>query len=364
MASKRVFGFDLIKCIAMFLVVAIHYMFYVPLYSNTVLNNAFSVLTCLGVPLFFAVNGALLFSRPLNLEKHYRKTLRLIGVLLLWKVLSAFIMGPIIGKDPFSEGAAAFAEYILFGSLDGFQLGHFWFMYALIALYIVFPVLKICFDTAAGKKALVFLLLAILVLTAGVNLADTVFSMGTYYLDAPVVSLDNIQNIYLFGQYGYTLLYFVGGGILSFFSSKIDDKMGGKRLLILIGGFFISWIMLFGVQRFQALSIGIAFCVEDGYWNIFVILMTCSAFMILSRIKAKKAFLIKTTEQIGCNTMGIYFVHMFILFGFATIVAPSFTGGGVPFFLNILAMVLVFFLSFGVAFLGSKIPGVRVLFRL
>ena len=70
MERERIQYLDIIKVIAIFLVVFCHFV----LLAETVPANLFMVSCWAGVPLFFMVNGALLFTRPLNLKKHIRKT--------------------------------------------------------------------------------------------------------------------------------------------------------------------------------------------------------------------------------------------------------------------------------------------------
>lgn len=360
--SKRIFGYDLAKCIAMFLVVTIHYIFYVPLFSNTFFNNAFSVLTCLGVPLFFTVNGALLFMKPFSLKRHYVKTLKIIGIVVLWEIISSCIMGLLLGKSPLDGGLVAYFGYVLFGSLDGFNLGHFWFMKALIALYLVFPVLKICFDSPKGKIALGILLACVMVLTVGVNFLDTFSNMLSFYFGLPRAPTENIGQLSLFGNYGYTLIYFIGGGLLAANRRVITTKAQGKLIPFSLMLFGLSWIALFMVQRFQAVSTGVAFYVQDGYWNVFVVLMTLSAFLVLTCIDTQKKGIRKVVESIGNNTLGIYFVHMISLTIASMVLGLRFQS--LPFVWNIAAIIAVFFGSYIVALLGSKIPLIKILFKM
>lgn len=359
-SSHRVFGYDVAKCLAMFLVVELHYTFYVPLYSNTVFNNVFAVLTCIGVPLFFTVNGALLFSKPLDIKKHYSKTAKIIAVVLVWKLISAVLMGLMTGRNPL-EGGREFLVYLLFGNLEGFNLGHFWFMYALIALYLVFPVFKICFD-AGGKTALGVMLACILVFTAGVSGFNELSDMAAYSLGLPSFSFEGVKQLYLFGEYGYTLLFFIGGGLVANSKFGVHGTISKKALVIAGIAFVASWALLFGVQRFQVATEKVAFIVLEGYWNIFTITMTASAFILLSHMKTNSKVLFAAARSIGNNTLGIYFLHMFVLTGLASLITPYVSA--LPFAGNLALMAGAYLLSFAAAYLGSKIPGIRLLFKL
>ena len=81
--QKRIQYLDIIKVISIFLVVFCHFV----LLSETVPANILMVACWSGVPMFFMVNGALLFTRPLKLEKHIRKTILIYIVLVAWRLI-------------------------------------------------------------------------------------------------------------------------------------------------------------------------------------------------------------------------------------------------------------------------------------
>ena len=87
--KKRVVGYDIIKSMAMFFVVMLHYSFYTRFYSSGLAGTAVTVLCVVCVPLFFAVNGALLLPRKMDEAKHYRKTLNIVIVVTIWRLLAA-----------------------------------------------------------------------------------------------------------------------------------------------------------------------------------------------------------------------------------------------------------------------------------
>lgn len=89
--QKRIQYLDIIKVISIFLVVFCHFV----LLSETVPANILMVACWSGVPMFFMVNGALLFTRPLKLEKHIRKTILIYIVLVAWRLIYLFTVGPL-----------------------------------------------------------------------------------------------------------------------------------------------------------------------------------------------------------------------------------------------------------------------------
>ena len=98
--KKRVVGYDIIKSMAMFFVVMLHYSFYTRFYSSGLAGTAVTVLCVVCVPLFFAVNGALLLPRKMDEAKHYRKTLNIVIVVTIWRLLAAAFFVFVDGSHP------------------------------------------------------------------------------------------------------------------------------------------------------------------------------------------------------------------------------------------------------------------------
>ena len=95
--SKRIFGYDLIKALAMFLVVFYHFnmldfgfqpnTFYVP---N--INKLFQIFCAAGVPLFFMVNGALTINKKTSLKKVTTKIFRIFLIAVFWTLFLVFLL--------------------------------------------------------------------------------------------------------------------------------------------------------------------------------------------------------------------------------------------------------------------------------
>ena len=86
--GKRIVGYDVAKSIAMFFVVLLHFAFYTRYYSGGLAGTAVTTLCVICVPLFFAVNGALLLPRTFDVKKHYKKTCTVVAIVSIWNVLA------------------------------------------------------------------------------------------------------------------------------------------------------------------------------------------------------------------------------------------------------------------------------------
>lgn len=84
---KRIDSFDILKTIAIFLVVFCHFT----LFKNTVAENFCMTICYIGVPIFFMVNGALLFKKSLDIKKHLLKTATIYVVATVWRCIYLII---------------------------------------------------------------------------------------------------------------------------------------------------------------------------------------------------------------------------------------------------------------------------------
>lgn len=98
--KKRIVGFDIARTLAMFLVVMLHYSLYTRYYSGGIAGTLVTVMCVVCVPLFFAVNGALLLPRPLDEHRHYRKVLNIVIIVSIWKVLAAIFSFTLTAPKP------------------------------------------------------------------------------------------------------------------------------------------------------------------------------------------------------------------------------------------------------------------------
>lgn len=157
MAGKKRFShIDWLESIAISFVVTYHSTLYTfdILQDNSILNNFLyfgrTILsTC--VPLFFFANGYLLFNKEFILSKHIKKTIRLILLLFIWGLLLMPIY-MIIAGEPLRIKTIVLSLL----NLDiPWGMNLFWFLGALICMYILFPALKALFDKS--EKSFLFL---------------------------------------------------------------------------------------------------------------------------------------------------------------------------------------------------------------
>lgn len=367
---QRILGYDIAKGIAMFLVVLLHYSFYTRFYSGDAIGSAVTSACVICVPLFFAVNGALLLPRPLDVRKHYRKLVVIIGTVAVWKTLAALFFVVVDGTH--EVGIKDFLRFQLGGLFGEYPSGYFWFMNALIAVYLIYPAIKLLFDH--GGAALYSCVAVLFVLVVCKDTASVLLDMAGYATQHEFASLvGSLGEFNIFGNYGYVLLYFVVGGIIG---SKANEVRAGTwpgchmSFGVLGVVIVICYICIFGIQRFQHVAEGTNLTVNYGYWLLPTFLMTLAVLSCCLKAADGPVGVRKVAQFVGGNTFGIYMLHMAAIILFSKLQAfPMLSwmgnvGIGVNTVMNVGCAFVLYVCCLVVSGLARKIPGIRLLFSL
>lgn len=162
----RLTHIDLMESIAIFFVIAYHstaYSFdflnngsvsdYLIYFCRTILS------TC--VPIFFFANGYLLLNKSFDFKKHIKKILHIVFIVFVW----ALILMPLyllVSGQPISLNSIIVP---ILNMDTEWSMNLFWYLGALICIYILFPLLKLAFDK--DKKIFLFFSIVSAVLTFG-----------------------------------------------------------------------------------------------------------------------------------------------------------------------------------------------------
>lgn len=365
---QRILGYDLAKGLAMFLVVLLHYSFYTRYYPGDAVGSFVTSLCVVCVPLFFAVNGALLLPRKLDVGRHYRKLAMIVGVLAVWKTLAALFFVFVDGTH--EVGIKDFLKFQLGGPFGDYPTGYFWFMNALIAVYLVYPLVKLAFDEdGVALRACVAVLFAF---TGCKDTAIVLLDMAGVATHHEFASLlGSLGEFDIFSGYGYVLLYFILGGIIG---SHLDEIRSGtwpvrnfdawKCWLSIV----LCYACVFGIQRFQHAFQGVNLTVNYGYWLLPTMAATVLLLIVCLKAGSGHAAVDGVAGCVGRNTFGIYMLHMAALVLFSklqTLPAMAWMGGlgsGVSAVVNVLCALVLFVCCLAAACVLRRIPGIRVLF--
>lgn len=368
---ERLFGVDVCKTMAMFMVVFLHYAMWSAFYPTGAIGTVFTVICASAVPLFFALNGALMLTRPLDPRRHWSRLLQLIIVITLWKILTVALFA--FAGTPFPS-VYRFVGFLLGSeSFASYPPGYFWFLNALVAVYLVYPVLKIVFDSKAHGHATLKCLMGVLfVFTIGRSTLIMVLQGIDHYTGLGTASvMSGLTNLSLAGEYGNMALFFLLGGCMGRWHTIVQAWIREHGNMVLVyGGILAGWASLYGIQRLQNAEKGLDLTVDDGYSLLptFIIVFFV-LFLALGCKRSSNAVKTRLSTILGGCTFGVYLLHFLILT--PTILwqksvidsgtyAPLTGFAGVA--VNLVFALLVFLFCSALSFFLGKIPVIKILF--
>ncbi|MHC1732031.1 MAG: acyltransferase [Bacteroidales bacterium] len=339
--ERDVWG-DLLRGICAFVIVWLHStcnLFYsfgnsvVSWYPDLVVTS----FTAFAVPCFYMLSGAYLLRREHSIRETLTKRVpKILIPLLFWSVIYIFV-----DHKPIPES--------LFKMFFQNQASHLWFMYSLLSIYILLPLLSRIYK-GLDKQQKIYILLIFLVFP---GLLHDFEYLTNWYVTMPYFAL-----------FWPDLGLFFLGGIIWDARKNLSQKSGLCVLGILIGLF-----LTVGATYYRSMQKGIpdnSFISCIG--SVGVVLMAASFFSLALSLENKLQSIGMRTRNaihlIGNVSMGVYFIHVLVihfigtqtLFGFKL---TSNSGNQ----LNMLAGAVMYFaVSVLICWSGKKIPIVRRLF--
>jgi surface polysaccharide O-acyltransferase-like enzyme len=343
------FPVDLIRCTAIVLIILVHtsgfpYQFYNPNISgidiaNWFGTNVYDAIGMLGLPLFVMLSGALLLTRDKAdepLRVFYKKRLDRIAVpFIFWTIVYFIFSFTVIGKP--------LSLYNVAQGLLGGSYYHLWYLYVLMGLYAVTPIMRVLVKHL-NRRLFSYLLI---LWFAGTVITPFIHTFTTFNFN-PVMFV-------FFDWIGYFLL---GIYLLSaHFSRKTGITIAVLGLLGTVVG---DWVVTGTAgQQFTGYF--------HNYMSATTIVASAAVFILLlsatpTRLQSQGK-ISRVMHWVSQNTMGIYLIHIIVL------VALTYRVFGI--FLNSLTYLplidvpiytaLVFVISAVLVFALKKIPYVKKL---
>jgi surface polysaccharide O-acyltransferase-like enzyme len=246
----------------------------------------------MGVPLFVMLTGALLLAPSKNEELgvFFKKRFARIGLPFVFWAVSYFLW------DIYVENQQVSTSFFVQGILTGpyFQ---FWYLYMLMGLYLLTPLLRLMVAQASEKLFRYFMVIWFV----GVSLVPLITTFSSYDV-----------NPNLFAIPGY-VGYFVLGAYL------VNVRISRKYLVALLAlGIALTAIGTFQVSR--TIGGGTSFYFQE-YLSPTMILASISFFLLLNTFRApielayaKPSWRRRIMAAISENTLGIYLFHMMIIY--------------------------------------------------
>ena len=360
--ENRIVFVDYVRVFACFLVMLVHSsenfygadssglagsMSYLANESNRLWVSVYDGFSRMSVPLFMIVSAFLLvpMKQGQSMTSFYkRRFLRVLPPMICFMVLYSLL--PLLWGGMTWEQSLTDLKNLPWNFPS--MAGHLWFMYPLISLYLIIPVVSPWLERSTAKEELIFIALFIV----------STFIPYIHRWILPEVWGECFWN-------GYHMLWYCSGYlgylVLAHYIRKHLDWNQKKRLTVgllsVIVGAAIT-ILSFYLQATPGIDIvtprleeGWAFCTPN------VVLLTFGAFILFSCIKQTKAPAIVT--ELSKLSFGMYLMHMFFLVMWASLFIPETPANPVlPVVITIPSIAILTFISCAITTkLLSLIPG-------
>ena len=304
--SNRNISLDLLRVIACYFVIQIHAgeAFYIGEGGkvlpgdNAMWNDIFNSIGRTAVPLFIMLTGYFLLPVKEKTSTFFKKRFtRILIPFVIWSIIYAFYM--------YLNGSANIKETVLnilkipvnFGT----EVGHLWYIYMLIGLYLFAPVISPWIQKVSKKGIEFFLCLwGVSLFLPYIHLFIPELWGECYWNTTPML-------YYFSGFLGYAVLGFYAKTYLNI-QKKSDVPLG---LLFIIVGYFITYYGF--LYRLNSTEFVRDLELTWSYDTINVALMSLGLFLLIKNIRIKSPALIKIITDISLKSYGIYLIHIIIL---------------------------------------------------
>lgn len=347
--SGRIHSLDFLRVISIVAIILVHstaefldnYM-HVASGAEFVFANIFNAIASFGMPAFIMVSGALMLdeNRQLTIKDVWTKKIKSIAIIfLVWTVFYAIVYAILY---PLWQGQSI----NLFNVFNALINGHFhmWFLFLIVGLYAITPLLKCFISKEKSHLALYFVLLALPVVFLKPILALLVAKLPSLSLVVDFINAFNLEFVA-----GYTSYYIMGWYIVHVGFSKTQ-----KTWLYVLGA--ASLIATIVIMQFMPTKAGSMYNIK----NVLIFIYTIAIFTLIHNTYKNKGKFGMAVQKLSALSFGIYIVHPLFTFAFDYFI--PYWGKLVPVYMMI-KWVTVTVLSLAVSYVISKIPFVKKAIR-
>ncbi len=352
MSKKRIISFDLIRIIAALAVVMIHVSAeFVQAYpvnsSGFLLGNVFDSLSRFAIILFLMISGALFLDENKNIttKKMLTSALRMFRLLMVWSFVYAVVYRVII---PVVNGAGISPLKIFSSFLFGHY--HLWYLFMIVAMYLITPVLRLFIKKENSKIILYLIGISFLVNFCTPFLNELI---NSFIIDGDI--LERFVSGFEFGLVTDFVTYYILGWYINNFEIKKKH-----RVIIYILGIIGLVITIIFTQilslKNNALNSTLYACdtVNIFFYSIALFLFFHTAFKNKD-LKCEKLIL-----KLSDLTFPVYLIHIFML-SLASFISVSCSFS--PFVAIIFNFAFTVITSFVLSAILKKIPIINLLFK-
>lgn len=345
--KQRIFYLDFIRVIAILLVIFIH----VSTIDTTKhigttdwqIIKMLNYFAHISVPIFFMISGTLILNSPkaLSLKYTWQKRIpRVVIPFVIWSIILPTVIS-LTSNLLSTNDVWGRSKFIL----NKPTIPVFWFMYPLIGVYILSPIIKTFVDNASLK--MLFYVTSVWLVTCSL-LPSVNVMMGKDMKH--VFQLSPVSNFLLIG--GFTG-YFILGYLLSQMDFRNISSFALLTLFIGIGTF----------GNFFSESVPKTFDTNNSYYvtSLFIPIMSIAAFILLQKwgSSIRSRGVINFFESLAPLVFGIYLLHYLVIFFIEPWFFKNTNLRGIP--ATFLRYIVVVFITIVTIRVVSFIPGINYL---
>lgn len=308
-SGERIVFLDYLRVFACLLVIIVHSCEYFYFGDDLIVNfapagadfwvNAINSFCRMSVPLFVMTSSYLLLPLHASPSNFFKKRgIRILLPFIIWSILYAVI--PAWGIDYTGEWVKGNLLHLLCNFND--MSGHLWFMYMLIGLYMLMPVISPWLKSCSRRAEEAFLV---------------IWFITTFHHYGKALGIDYFYGECWWNEFG-TFWYFsgyIGYLVLAHYIRQYIDWTLAKSLvvglaLLVVGYIATTWVFHARAateSSIPALELSWRFCTFN------VVLMTTGAFLIFKKLPFPKGKPYGLVKDVSKLSYGMYLMHMFIL---------------------------------------------------
>lgn len=313
--TKRIMGLDIVRFMAVFFVISVHFMlnnhFYEAPMEGAIMFIMMGMrwLFYICVPLFILLTGYLKSNKKPN--KEYYKSI--IPVLASYGIISilAILVRKFLFSDPASMG------HLIHGIFNFTTIGYAWYVEMYIGLFLLIPFLNILYKNIDTKKNKQILLLTFALLVS-VPLMVNAVQIGNIALNV----MPDWWTIL------YPVLYYFIGCYIKEYQIKMSKLINGIAIVTLL--FLETFIAFFYYQGRPFDSI-----LLEGYGSLLTVILATLVFLFFYNVDFKNKFLRIMITDFSKLSFDIYLLSYLVDIYFYTTFAKYIvsTVGSLPYYL-------------------------------
>lgn len=316
--TSRVIFLDYLRVIACFMVVMVHACeFYYCTEAGAILANDTDRLWVSlidgafrqSVPLFVMASSFLLVPLTTDTTTFFKRRFSRVFVpFLVWSLLYAVV--PVLTGSMSGDIWERVTAILYTANMDS---GHLWFIYMLIGIYLVMPVISPWINQVSKRGEEVFLAIWFLSTFTGYLRPLTTYVWGEVFWN-------NFHALYYFSGY-------IGYVVLAHYIRKYVDWSLKKTLAVAVPLILVGYAFTAGLFYTHSLeSTDYAYVEQSWYFCTFnVAMMTAGTFLLLRHVSYSARWLYTPVTTVSKLSYGIYLIHIFILGFMQQWLAPHFS---------------------------------------